>query len=80
MNRREFVRKCGELLKDAKPHLVSCEYKLGSEMPPKLHERYYDNDEYVLVTCENGYTYSIMITANSLCSIAEAIFSKMAYK
>ena len=30
--RMEFVVECGELLNKAKPHLVSCELKLGKDI------------------------------------------------
>jgi len=79
-NVKDFVKQCGELLKVAKPHLVSCEYRLGNEMPPSKIKKYPDEDEYVLITCENGYTYDIFITGNSLMSTATAIFSKMTHK
>ncbi len=76
----EFVSKCGELLNAAKPHLLSCEYRLGKDMPPNKFKQYMDEDEYVLVTCENGYTYDILITGNSLCATANAIFEQMGGK
>ena len=79
-NVKDFVKQCGELLKVAKPHLVSCEYRLGSEMPPSKIKKYLDEDEYVLITCENGCTYDILISGNSLISIASAIFREMTHK
>lgn len=78
MDKKEFTKKCGELLRNAKPNLVKCEYRLGKDMPKNRFEKYLDEDEYVLVTCENACTYSILITGNSLCATAAAIFSKMA--
>lgn len=80
MNTKEFVQKCGELLVIAKPHLVKAEYKLGSEIPSSSFKRIIPDAEYAVVTCENGHTYEIDITANSLNSIAEAIFHATAYK
>jgi len=77
----EFVRKCGEVLRIAKPHLTSCELKLGKDIrlgvgQPPVHPE----DEYVVVTCDNGYSYNILVEANSLGAIASAIFSQMSHK
>ncbi len=80
MDRAEFVTKCGELLAIAKQHLIKCEYKLGKELPESKIERYIPNDEYVLITCENGATYVRPIEGNSLIGIANEIFSSMTYK
>jgi len=80
-NRVVFVRKCGELLSMAKPNLLKCELKLGKNIKRKSHEPgFAPDDEYVIVTCENGYDYKINVTGNSLGSIAEAIFNEMAHK
>jgi hypothetical protein len=78
--RMEFVTKCGELLRMAKPHLVSCELKLGKDIPPSLNLTLVPEDEYVVVTCDNGYSYKICVDGNSLSAIASDIFSKMAHK
>lgn len=80
MDKKAFTEKCGELLREAKPHLLKCEYKLGKEMPPSQFEKYLDEDEYVLVTCENGHNYGLLVSGNSLCAIAETIFSAMGHK
>lgn len=84
MNKAKFVEKCGELLNIAKPHLVSCKLVKGSEIKVselmKQHERYMPDDDYVLVSCENGHTYKICVEANSLAAIAEEIFRSMAHK
>lgn len=80
MDKKEFVNKCGELLRIAKPHLVSAEYRIGAEMPKSKFTRYVQDDEYVLITCENGFTYGVNITANSLNAIAEEIFRAMSNK
>ena len=84
MDRVEFVLKCGELLKIAKPHLVSCEYKKGKDIPvkenSKLSERYVPDDEYVVITCENGARYVRPIESNSLVEIAKEIFTSMTHK
>ena len=84
MNIPEFVSKCGELLRIAKPHLVSCEYKKGRDIPVKdfweKHEVYAPDDDYVVVTCENGARYVLPIEGNSLNAIAEEIFRSMAHK
>ena len=79
--RVEFVRKCGELLRIAKPHLVSCELKLGKDVLKKPHEpEHAPDEEYVVVTCGNGYTYKICVEANSLTAIAAIIFTSMSHK
>jgi len=68
-NRKEFVRQCGELLRQAKPHLVKCELVLC-----------YDKEEFVEVTAQNGAMYHICVEANSLAAIALDIFKAMAHK
>ena len=79
--RIDFVKKCGELLYIAKPNLLNCELKLGKDIPVKPYERDYGpDDEYVVVTCDNGYTYQICVEANSLIAIATAIFTSMVHK
>ena len=80
MTKQEFVAKCGELLQAAKPNLISAEYRLGRDMPKSKFETYMPDDEFVLITCENGYTYAILITGDSLSAIAQDIFNKMAHK
>jgi hypothetical protein len=76
-----FVNELGELLRKAKPHLVKCELKLGSEIAvsafmPRVHPAH----EYVVVTTENGYTYNICVEANNLAAIALDIFKAMTHK
>ena len=79
--RAEFVQRCGELLRTAKPHLVSCELILGKDVgESQLLNSYAPDDEYVVVTCENGGTYKLPVEGNSLCGMANAIFSKMLFK
>ena len=95
VQKKEFVAKLGEVLRIAKPHLVSCEYKLGEELP--MTKRYITREteggsieytqidyqpqgEFVIVTCENGHEYEINVSANSLAAIAEAVFVAMVCK
>ena len=89
-NKREFVEKLSEVLTMAKPHL-RCEYVLGKDIPltdkdiliAEIHgvDRPYDSDgDYVLVHCDNGYRYEINVSGNSLCAIAEDVFSQMVCK
>jgi len=82
--RASFVLKCGQLLKIAKPHLVSCELKKGEEIPvnenKKHQERYMPDYEYIVITCRNGLRYVLSVEGNSLNAIAEAIFRSMAHK
>lgn len=84
-NKIEFVSKCNEVLHLAKPHL-SVQYVHGRDIElTTFEERYYvqqhgrspyfDNEEYLLITCENGYHYVRNITANSLAAIAEELFN-----
>ena len=88
MEKKEFVSKLSELLRMAKPHLVKCEYFLGKDVPPTPSELKYPEfnakrhpeDEYVVVTCENGYRYEVNVSCNSLVAIAEAVFKQMACK
>ena len=69
---------CGELLKIAKLHLISCEYKKGNDIPVKEHKMqfqcYLPDNEYVVITCENGVRYvqsSVYAkTSPVLCSMA----------
>ena len=82
--RINFVKSCGELLCAAKPHLLSCELRLGKDIKDKHAKFGYPSimpeNEYVVVTCANGYQYNICIEGNSLCAIASEIFSQMAHK
>lgn len=94
VQKKEFVEKLGEVLRMAKPHLVSCEYKLGEELPleKKWQEfiengevvskqvEYQPSGEFVIVTCANGHTYRCDVTANSLAAIGEEVFRKMCCK
>ena len=89
-----FVQELSKVLTLAKPHLVKCEFKLGEELPTE--KRYFTEEttegteyiardwqpdgEWVVVTCDNGYQYKINVTANSLCAIAEAVFTEMSCK
>ena len=57
-----------QLLHTCKPNLVRCEYEI------------WNWDEVVTVHCENGYTYKVNVSANSLIAIAEAVISKMVHK
>jgi hypothetical protein len=79
MDNSEFVKKCGELLRIAKPNLISCEYFLGKDIVSR-HTSYFDNDEYVIITCENGHQYILPISGNSLIATASTIFDSMAHK
>lgn len=82
--RIEFVKKCGELLHMAQPHLISCELKLGKDISDArkkfVQPTISPEEEYVVVTCSNGYNYNLCVEANSLCGIAAEIFSKMLHK
>ena len=79
--RKAFVKRCGELLKEAKPNLVRCELVLGKEInESQAWDLYVPDDEYVVVTCENGCTYKLPVEGNSLCETAHTIFSKMLHK
>ena len=80
MDKKEFVEKCGELLSVAKPHLIKTELKLGKEIEANQYEKYLPEEEYAVITCQNGYTYKLPIAATSLCGIAATIFGKMAHK
>ena len=94
LEKKIFVTRLGELLYMAKPNLVKCEFKLGSELPTEkryiteetpegttFHQIDWQPDgEWVVVTCANGYEYKINISGNSLAAIAEAVFSAMVCK
>ena len=73
--KKNFVTELSKVLNMAKPHLVSCEYKLGEEIDTD-----HPGGEYVIVTCENGYQYKLNVSANSLAAIGEEVFVKMACK
>ena len=84
MDKFEFVQKCGELLTIAKPHLKSCELKKGRDITvsdiKKQYERYIPDDDYVVVSCENGARYILPVEGNSLNAIAAEIFNSMTHK
>ena len=73
MKKKEFVAQLSKTLNMAKPHLT-CEYKLGEEIGKGK------GDEYVVVTCANGYQYHINVTADSLICMAEEVFRAMVAK
>ena len=84
VNKAEFVDKCNEVLKLAKPHL-SVQYVYGKDIELTTaeeryyqqqngHSPYYDNEEHLLIICENGYHYVRNVTGNSLAAIAEELF------
>ena len=91
---KQFVTELSKLLNMAKPHLVSCEFKLGEELP--IRNRYQEQlikgefvmtetpyqpeGEFVIVTCKNGYKYEVDVTACSLIAIAEEVFRAMVGK
>ena len=91
---KQFVVELGKLLNMAKPHLVSCEYKLGEEFPVRNRYQeqlvkgefvitpipYQPEGEFVIVTCKNGYKYEVNVTACSLAAIAEEVFRAMVSK
>lgn len=79
--RAEFVRKCGEVLKEAKPHLISCELKYGKDIEKTaVGERLHPDEEYVVVNCDNGHAYNVCVDGDSLMGIACDIFKQMGYK
>ena len=94
LEKKLFVTRLGELLYMAKPNLVKCELKLGSELP--IEKRYITEEtpegtayhqidwqpdgEWVIVTCENNYQYKINVSADSLAAIAEEVFREMSCK
>ena len=73
VEKKEFVAKLSECLNMAKPHLT-CEFKLGEEIGKV------PSDEYVVVTCANGYQYCVNVTADSLVCMAEEVFRAMVAK
>lgn len=73
VKKKEFVAKLSECLHMAKPHLT-CEFKLGEEIGKSK------DDEYVVVTAENGYQYKICVTADSLAAMAEDVFRAIVAK
>ena len=91
IQKKNFVAELGKVLNIAKPHLVSCEYKLGEELPPeKKWAEFIENGEavskqvmeqptgeYVMVTCSNGYQYKVCVTADSLAAIGSDVFKAM---
>ena len=75
IQKKDFVAELGKVLNMAKPHLVSCEYKLGEELDPDQ-----PGGEYVIVTCSNGYQYKLNVSCNSLAAIGEEVFTAMVCK
>ena len=91
MDKKEFVIKLGELLRIAKPNLVSCKLATGAQIIADCDNEYYFRQlhkevlpdvysDYVVITCENGYQYFVNVTANSLAAIASAVFEYAMYK
>ncbi len=94
IQKKNFVAELSKVLNMAKPHLVSCEYKFGEELP--LEKRWYEfvengkvvskqveeqpSGEFVIVNCANGHKYRVDVTANSLAAIAMEVFTKMVCK
>lgn len=92
--KKNFVAELSKVLNMAKPHLVSCEFKLGEELPQEkrwvesvengeviskqIEER--PTGEYVIVTCNNGYQCKLNVSGNSLAAIGEEVFTKMVCK
>lgn len=85
-----FVNQLDEVLKLAKPHL-SVHYALGQDIILKTAEEmfykqtkgyspYHENEEYLVIECDNGHQYVRNITANSLAAIAEELFKFVVYK
>ena len=94
LEKKAFVVKMSELLNMAKPHLT-CEFKLGEELPTRKRYAtsqneegstvytkvdYQPSGEFVIVNCKNGYKYEINVTADSLAAIAEEVFRAMVCK
>lgn len=77
-NKIEFVDELEKLLRMAKPNLIKCEYLLGQQIPENIGQ--YSEDEYVVITCENGCKYYVNVTCNSLIAIANEVFAKMTHK
>lgn len=80
MDKRDFVTTCGELLRIAKPNLINREYKFGREITPTQFKKFISDDEYAVVTCENGCKYYVNITADTLMAIVLDIFRAMEHK
>jgi len=81
VERAEYVTKVGELLRIGKPNLVSCELKLERDIPVKEGgPRYIPDDEYVVITCKNGFTYVCPVEGNVLHDIAWDVFDSMRFK
>ena len=94
LKKKNFVAELGKVLNIAKPHLVSCEFKLGEELP--IRQVWAEKEtadgtvytvvdhqpegEFVVVTCDNGYKYEIDVSADSLAAIGEEVFRKMVCK
>ena len=92
--KKKFVEKLGDALRIAKPHLVSCEYKLGEELPPEKRWQEFIEmgevvsrqvteqpvGEFVIVKCANGHIYKIDVTWNSLAAIGQEVFTQMVCK
>lgn len=73
LEKKEFVVKLNEVLNMAKPHLT-CEFKLGEEIGKNA------GDEYVVVTCANGYQYHINVSCDSLAAVALDVFRAIVAK
>lgn len=62
--KKEFVEKLSEIIRDSNPNLVVTEYFCNDY-----------GDETVVVTCDNGYSYTINVTADSLAAIVTDVYS-----
>lgn len=90
-NKREFVFKLAVVLTAAKPHLSCCfdvYHKDNSTFGEKARKypeittdvngnRLREEDEYIIVFCQNGHRYFINVTGDSLMSMGEQLFKHM---
>ena len=83
-DRTEFVNKYLSDLLNHTGRFERCSLKDGAwlnsvknELEGATFYPFVDDEEYVRVTCENGYHYFVNVTGDSLMSIAESTLHEM---
>lgn len=66
-----------DMLKAAKPNLIKAELVRGLDIKPSPYEFIIPEDDYVVITCENGHQYKVNVTADSKAAIVYDVMGEM---